>query len=1671
MKTVPARALYAHRAHIITSILTITLLLAAHSLNSQAAVNLTDLDTDSDGLEDVWELQHFNGLSHTDGDPTDDPDGDGKDNAHECNANTDPNNPNSCLSIVDSNFLPTSGLICWPSTFGKRYQLDISDDLSQWQTVGITSASLLDFRGTGGVLEADFSDPQNPLITGAVTRHLWGGLASIPADIDAHFATLIAGDADGDGTQWHNGLTTPANDGEAYSAKLSGYIIPKTNGNYTFHIASRGPGKLIVYTDDTTTTVLATCSVDVNTLTTEQDWGSDPSQSSAQVSLTAGTKYRVEVLHVHDSGDDHLAVGWEEAAAPGTITVVPGDCLSPIEDYSNTNVADHSDAANPVQLFDGSIPKFARVLAHGALSGNDFDADGDNVVDSREIDLNDFGFDPYDPNGTGQGGGDNDGNRLVDLLNFDPVTDLENISVTTTDAQAVENTSPPVLAGNIVDLPNLTPGDTSGTSEDTITFRVTRSQSLQPFTAFYTLGGETTGDGTEVSATSGADYNASENEAPADGAIIIPAGFSSAEIEITVERDPTHEYPETVSCSIDADASYNIGTALAKAEIVDMPADVNILFIGAYEEDFNATPGSTAVNGSVSGYLKGDKRMFILRNDNFGNLSTPQNDTHFHKVALSGPTETGGAAIHDIVNEQGVAWLGHYLTYDWELTDQNPIAPVPGPGSPSRQVVIDSLFNQNSQTEIYVNLHTDNNAAGESMARLVPATGSIDPPAPPAAPPAPGATGFELLTGADLERDIVRFLNQATFGAAWEDVVAIRDAIIAERGSDPTYHRVEEFEKWIDAQAAMEPTYILDYVLAMDTLELNLRGIWDPDEWNDWSNNATDPNGNPPGTADVEPVPTSWPSINRSLTDGPAAGMPTTHPHFWANQWYPEGRYPTDSDWIAWLDDEAASEGTKTVRNLGQRGPQHNNRRRAHWMMMANAKDQLRHKWGYAIQQILVVADTLTQIERQHYAAANYQDMLNLYGLAYDRDGDGTIQSDEQTHFRDLFGFINWSPVMGYWLSSIRNRAAYDSDGDGLVDVFPDENLARENMQLFSIGLFNLWPDGSVQLQAGGSDPNIPPGSSATYDNDDIQEFARVLTGQNVSRRTQNGRSPNNPTANGFVAHGWNNNGFREGPYGWGIESSGTFADKGDIFDTDNTNDTGVAPDVNDGNDGDDGIYYNTSFTYSSNGDDFMGHEWNYPMRMFGKTTSGGSTTAIYHDLGVKTIAGGRVIDNTSLLVPDSQDYTSNSMIALGVADIEAAADWFAGKVDGNAASDFTGAAGDPNSSNASTPPFICRRLIQRMVTSNPSSPYLYRVSKAFQDSEGNMLATCKAVLLDYEARALGNIDETYGMKKSPMEAYIQTIRSFEGHSLLPVDNNPGLRPFADAPYNGAWPAVDGGYNPGNYTHGLSDPHENIFATGYGYPASQADNFRFNCLYQYPVTDGNLSMSPFRQETVFNYYLPDYTRGVVQSAALVAPELQLATETEVVNNHNYFWTLTWQWDLAPRDNRNDGQDVQELGGTNRNQRYAFGQMNNGGDWDNHDKVRINFDTWADIIYASFSENIPASGGRTSESLECEAIVDFIDHRLTGGSFKAAYPYDESNDDSNLTADATENPREPTANDGIVNNDVDARNPREWIIHGLVDAYNDGTTPDNDRVNQFRLALYLFSQTPEFLVKK
>lgn len=142
--------------------------------------------------------------------------------------------------------------------------------------------------------------------------------------------------------------------------------------------------------------------------------------------------------------------------------------------------------------------------------------------------------------------------------------------------------------------------------------------------------------------------------------------------------------------------------------------------------------------------------------------------------------------------------------------------------------------------------------------------------------------------------------------------------------------------------------------------------------------------------------------------------------------------------------------------------------RMAWWHRTLTAEDQLRQRVAFALSEIFVVSDNVALLFQSPYAMSNYYDTLLTHAFG---------------NFRDLLLAVTLHPTMGVYLSHINNARANPE-----ANTFPDENYAREVMQLFSIGLFELNPDGSERLDGAGQP--IP-----TYDNEDIGELARVFTG------------------------------------------------------------------------------------------------------------------------------------------------------------------------------------------------------------------------------------------------------------------------------------------------------------------------------------------------------------------------------------------------------------------------------------------------------------------------------------------------------------------------------------------------------------------------------------------------
>ena len=360
------------------------------------------------------------------------------------------------------------------------------------------------------------------------------------------------------------------------------------------------------------------------------------------------------------------------------------------------------------------------------------------------------------------------------------------------------------------------------------------------------------------------------------------------------------------------------------------------------------------------------------------------------------------------------------------------------------------------------------------------------------------------------------------------------------------------------------------------------------------------------------------------------------------------------------------------------------------WMSQAvHAPDQLRQRVAFALSQIFVVGDTASAllVTDAPAALAHYYDLLIGHSFG---------------NYRELLEEVTLSPAMGHYLSMFRSRRP-----DATLNIRPDENYAREIMQLFSIGLVELAADGSVLLD--GSGTPIP-----TYGQDQVRGYAHLFTG-------------------------WNFQGVMF-PFQW----------------------------------------------------DFPEPRWFEPMGPF----------APYHDT------------DTSLLILGEVSVPAGPQRE-AVADLELALDSI---------------AAHPN-----VGPFISRRLIQRLVTSNPSPQYLARVSAIWADDgfgqRGNLGVVVRAILLDPEARqGQQTAASTFGKLREPLLRLTHLFRALDARD---VNGGPRLR--------------------------FNNP-ERV-----------------------------LGQAALRSPSVFNFYLPDYAPpGPVADAGLVAPEFQISTASLLTLQTNDF---------------------------------------------------------------------------------------------------------------------------------------------------------------------------------------
>jgi uncharacterized protein (DUF1800 family) len=231
-------------------------------------------------------------------------------------------------------------------------------------------------------------------------------------------------------------------------------------------------------------------------------------------------------------------------------------------------------------------------------------------------------------------------------------------------------------------------------------------------------------------------------------------------------------------------------------------------------------------------------------------------------------------------------------------------------------------------------------------------------------------------------------------------------------------------------------------------------------------------------SSDADPPPEQ--SAQKPDTAPPPAAVNTEAFRFLSHATF--GPTPQESDrleslgyerWIEEQLSQPASLQLPEVRSFAAQVPEGDfNRLQQHrvdlWFRNAvQGRDQLRQRVAFALSEILVVSQ-MSDLSSRPVALAGYYDMLsqNAFG-----------------NFRQLMEQVALHPAMGLYLSMLGNHKP-----DASRNIRPDENFARELLQLFTIGLAQLNADGTVRLDDSGRP--VP-----TYSQETIEGFAHVFTG------------------------------------------------------------------------------------------------------------------------------------------------------------------------------------------------------------------------------------------------------------------------------------------------------------------------------------------------------------------------------------------------------------------------------------------------------------------------------------------------------------------------------------------------------------------------------------------------
>ena len=175
----------------------------------------------------------------------------------------------------------------------------------------------------------------------------------------------------------------------------------------------------------------------------------------------------------------------------------------------------------------------------------------------------------------------------------------------------------------------------------------------------------------------------------------------------------------------------------------------------------------------------------------------------------------------------------------------------------------------------------------------------------------------------------------------------------------------------------------------------------------------------------------------------------------------------------AWIDEQFARQADSQVRYLDGAWARHNvgyvydeDTYEAIWQQWLFGEDQLRARMSFALSEIFVISNVAPDLDP--WAMSSYMDMLNRNAFG---------------NYRTLLEEVTLHPAMGYYLDMLKSQKE-----DAATGRRPNENYAREVLQLFSVGLARLNLDGTPVLDANGK-------ALPTYGEDTVAGFAKAFTG------------------------------------------------------------------------------------------------------------------------------------------------------------------------------------------------------------------------------------------------------------------------------------------------------------------------------------------------------------------------------------------------------------------------------------------------------------------------------------------------------------------------------------------------------------------------------------------------